>query len=234
MLVVAAVGAGALAQAVSGIGFALVCGPFLVAALGPVDGVRLAVVLSLLVNLLVLARTARSADLRTALLLLVPAALATPVLARLVREVPERAAEGLSGAATLLGVAALASGLRWRAAGGHVGAVATGVVSAAMNVAAGIGGPAVALHAVNAGWPAAGLRSTGQVYFLGLNAVALLALGVPEVPAQLTAACVVALLVGLVAGLPVAARVPESQARRLTLALAGLGGAVVLIRSALV
>ena len=61
---------GAMAQSVSGIGFVLVCGPLLVAALGPDDGVRLAVVLSLTVNVAVLARTWRAAELRTALLLL--------------------------------------------------------------------------------------------------------------------------------------------------------------------
>jgi uncharacterized membrane protein YfcA len=44
---------GAVAQSVSGIGFVLVCGPLLVAALGAHDGVRLAVVLSLVVNLAV-------------------------------------------------------------------------------------------------------------------------------------------------------------------------------------
>ena len=230
-LVVAAVGAGALAQAVSGIGFTLVSGPFLVAALGPADGVRLSVVLSLLVNALVLARTHRAADLRQALLLLVPAALATPVLARLLRSAPERAAEALAGAATLAGALVLAAGARWRAAGGRAGAIGAGVLSAAMNVAAGVGGPAVALYAANAGWPAAALRSTGQVYFLALNLVALAALGLPQVPGRVAAACALALLLGLTAGLPLSSRVPEPLARRLTLALAGLGGAVVLVRA---
>jgi len=49
-LVVLAVLVGALAQSVSGIGFSLVCMPFLVGALGAHEGVRLGVVLSLLVN----------------------------------------------------------------------------------------------------------------------------------------------------------------------------------------
>lgn len=226
---VAAVGVGALAQAVSGIGFTLVSGPFLVAVLGPADGVRLSVVLSLLVNALVLARTFRAADLRQALLLLVPAALATPLLARVLRMAPERAAEAVAGAATLAGALALAAGVRWRAAGGRAGAIGAGVLSAAMNVAAGVGGPAVALYAANAGWPAAALRSTGQVYFLALNIVALAALGLPQVAGGLAVACAVALLVGLAAGLPLAARVREPVARRVTLGLAALGGALVLL-----
>ena len=228
-----AVAAGALAQSVSGIGFALVCGPLLVVALGPADGVGLAVALSLLVNLAVLARSARRASLRDALLLAVPALLATPLLVRALERAPERLATSLAGAATVAGALALAVGLRWRRAAGRCGAVAAGLLSAAMNVVAGIGGPAVALYAANAGWPADAMRSTGQVYFLLLNVVALAALGLPDVSGRLAAACLAALGVGLLAGGPIAARVPEQAARRTTLALAALGGLVVLARAVL-
>lgn len=223
---------GALAQSVSGIGFSLVCGPFLVAALGPADGVRLGVALSLVLNLVLLIRYRRDVEVRSALLLLVPAALATPLLARLLRGAPVRLAEALAGAAALLGALALAGGLRLRAARGTAGAVAAGVLSAAMNVAAAIGGPAVALYAANAGWPAAAARSTLQLYFLALNVVALLALGLPEIGGGLLAGCGAALALGLVAGARLASRVREPEARRATLALAGAGGLVVLLRAA--
>jgi uncharacterized membrane protein YfcA len=222
---------GAVAQSVSGIGFVLVCGPLLVAALGPDDGVRLAVVLSFVVNLAVLARTWRQADLRTALLLLIPAAVATPIVARLVRSAPNRLAAALAGASAVAGATALAVGLRWRAARGRAGAIGAGVVSAAMNVTAGIGGPAIALYARNAEWPATAMRSTAQVYFLGLNIVALASLGLPHVAGGLLAGCVVAIAVGLLVGGAVVRRVAEPIARRLTLGLAAAGGAAVLVRS---
>ena len=228
-LVVLAVAAGAVAQSVSGIGFTLVSGPLLVAALGPADGVRLSVVLSLVVNVAVLTRTARETSWRDAALLLVPAVLATPLLARLLREAPERTSQALAGAATLVGALVLGAGVRWRAAGGRAGAVGAGVVSAAMNVVAGVGGPAVALYAANAGWPAAAMRSTGQAYFLVLNVVALASLGLPAVPGRLVLACLVALAAGLLAGARLADTVPEAGARRVTLVLAGLGGLVVLL-----
>ena len=231
VLTALAVLVGAVAQSVSGIGFVLVCGPLLVAALGPDDGVRLAVVLSLVVNAAVLARTWRQAGLRTALLLLLPAAVATPVVARLLRSAPDRLAEGLAGASAVLGATALAVGLRWRAARGRAGAVLAGVVSAAMNVAAGIGGPAIALYAGNADWPATAMRSTAQVYFLGLNVVALVSLGFPHVAGGLLAGCGAALVVGLLLGAVVARRLAEPTARQLTLSLAALGGLVVLVRS---
>ncbi|MCY7366389.1 MAG: hypothetical protein LH469_13910, partial [Frankiaceae bacterium] len=89
---------GSLAQSVSGIGFALVCGPLLVAALGPADGVRLSVALSLALNVVLLVRLWRRVDRRRTLLLLLPAALATPLLAVAVRSLPARPAAGLAGA----------------------------------------------------------------------------------------------------------------------------------------
>lgn len=231
-LAAAAVLLGALAQSVSGIGFVLVCGPLLVAALGPREGVRLAVLLSLLVNVAVLARTRRDVAPRVALLLLLPAAAATPLLAVAVRAAPPRLAAALAGGATVAGALALAVGLRWRAARGAGGAVLAGLVSAAMNVTAGIGGPAVALYAQNADWPTAALRSTLQVYFLGLNVVGLASLGPPRVTAGLLGATLAALAVGLLLGARLAPRVAEPRARRLTLLLAAAGGLAVLLRSA--
>ena len=223
---------GALAQSVSGIGFSLVCGPLLVAALGPADGVRLGVLLSLVLNLVLLVRHRHDADLGRALLLLVPAAAVTPLAARALRGAPVRLAEALAGAAALVGALALAGGLRWRAAGGAVGAVVAGAMSATMNVVAAIGGPAVALYAANAGWPAAAARSTLQLYFLALNVVALAVLGLPDVAPGTWAVTVAALVVGTVAGAPTARRVPERGARAATLALAGSGGLLVLLRAA--
>lgn len=231
VLATAAVLVGALAQSVSGIGFSLVCGPFLVAVLGPADGVRLGVALSLALNLVLMVRYRRAVDVRSALLLLAPAVVATPVLARLVRQAPVRLAEALAGAVAVAGALALAAGLRARSAQGRAGAVAAGVLSAATNVAAAIGGPPVALYAANAGWAADTTRATLQLYFLVLNVVALVSLGLPEVEPALLVSSAAALAAGLVAGAPLARRVDETTARRTTLALAGAGGVVVLVHA---
>lgn len=222
---------GALAQSVSGIGFVLVCGPLLVAALGPQDGVRLSVLLSLLLNLALLVRLWRRVDLRRTLLLLVPAALATPVLAWLVRGLPTRPAAALAGAVVVAGVLLLASGLRWDAARGPAGAAVAGVLGAAGNVVAGVAGPVVALWAANTEWRADVSRASLQAFFLGLNCVALPSLGLPRVGADLLLACLVGLAAGSLLGIPLARRVSDRAARRLTLGLAGAGGAVVLLRA---
>jgi uncharacterized membrane protein YfcA len=222
---------GTLAQSVSGIGFALVCGPLLVAALGPADGVRLAVLLSLVLNVVLLARLWRQVDRRRTLLLLVPSALATPLLAVLVRDLPTRPAAALAGAVVLVGVALLASGVRWHAARGPSGAAAAGVLGAATNLVAAVAGPVVALWAANADWRADVQRATLQAYFLGLNSVALPSLGLPRVGGPLLLGCLAALALGAVVGAPLGRRVGETAARRTTLTLAGLGGAVVLARA---
>jgi uncharacterized membrane protein YfcA len=231
--VLLAVLVGTLAQSVSGIGFALVCGPLLVAALGPDEGVRLAVLLSLVLNVVLLARLWRDVDVRTTLLLLVPAALTTPLFAVVARRLPERAGAAAAGTVVLVGVAVLALGVRWSAAKGRSGAVAAGVLGALTNVLAGVAGPVVALWAANAEWPQRVQRASLQALFLGVNCVALPSLGAPRVGTGLLTGCLAALGAGALLGVPLSHRVGETAARRTTLALAGAGGAVVLVRALL-
>jgi uncharacterized membrane protein YfcA len=221
---------GAVSQAVSGIGFSLVCGPFLVAALGAHEGIRLSVLLSLLLNVALLLRLRREVDRRGALLLLAPAALTTPLWAVLVRTLPERPARAAAGAVVVLGAALLASGARWSAARGAAGAVGTGVVAALTNVVAGVAGPPVALWAENAAWPARRQRATLQAFFLGLNLVALPSLGRPHVAAAALAGYVGAMSLGVALGSRL--RLPDGVARRTTLTLAAAGGLAVLLSAA--
>ncbi len=191
--VLVAVLVGTLAQSVSGIGFSLVCGPLLVAALGSLDGIRLAVLLSLALNTVLLGRLWREVDVRTTLLLLLPAALSTPLFAVVARRLPERAGAAAAGAVVVVGVAVLASGLRWHAARGRRGAVAAGVLGALTNVLAGVAGPVVALWAANAEWPRRAQHASLQAFFLGLNCVALPSLGTPRVSAGLLVGCLAAI-----------------------------------------
>ena len=225
--------AGSLAQSVSGIGFALVCAPLLVVALGPAQGVRLAVLLSLVLNLVLLVRLWRDVEPGRTMLLLVPSALATPAFAVLARDLPERVAAVIAGCVVLAGVALLASGVRWHAARGRTGAVAAGVLGAGSNVLASVAGPMVALWAANAEWPHRVQRASLQAYFLGLNCVTVPSLGLPRVSGPLLAGCLVALAAGAALGAPLGHRISEGAARRTTLTLAAGGGAAVLARAVL-
>lgn len=226
-LLAATVIAGAFAQAVTGLGFVLVCGPAFVSVLGAQEGVAAAVLLAVFANLAPLAHSREDVHPRRLLMLLTPALLATPVLALTLDGIDEQLAMLLAGVAILTGTGLLAVGMTVPIARGSVGVAGAGIASAAMNYLGGVGGPAAALYGINAGWPAHELRATLQAYLLALNVVTVLALGLVGLPLVLFAA----LFVGTILGVRATARIPEQTARRSTLMLSGLGGVVVLLRA---
>ncbi|HEX4579785.1 MAG TPA: TSUP family transporter [Candidatus Dormibacteraeota bacterium] len=225
-----AVAAGAGAQAVTGIGFSLVCAPVLTIVLGGADGVRVANVLSIGGNLLMLVRERRAADLRRVLTLLVPASLAAVATAWVIRGANPHVLAVVAGSLVLVTVAVLAWGLEAQRLAGRVGAVLAGAVSGAMNVAGSVGGPAVAGYALNARWSAAQTRATLGAYFLGINIVSVASRGVPSMSAWFFAGGALALLVGFGAGVLLARRLDETAVRSWTLALAGLGAAAAIVQ----
>lgn len=222
-----AVGAGALAQMVTGIGFSLVSAPVLIAVLGPRHGVREALVLSTLVNTAILARDHRRVMVGRGLSLLIPAMVVTPFVAWGSRHVDGRVLAASAGVLTVVSAAAIGAGLRFHRATGRAGAVVAGALSGTMNVIGSIGGPALALYSLNAGWPPDRTRPTLQACFLLTNLVALASLGVVGLPAALVAG----LAAGGLAGLLLAHRVPDHAARAATLLVAGAGGLAAVIRA---
>ena len=223
-----------MAQGITGLGFSLVCAPILIAVLGPREGVRTALVLSTFLNVALLTRTHRSVLVREGSLLLVPAVAATPLLAWASRRIDGRVLTIVAGVLTVASAAALLSGLRWRrAARSPAAAVSAGVVSAAMNVVGSIGGPALALYSVNAGWVPSRARPTLQVIFLMSNLVAMASLGLPRFGGfgGRWSALFAALFVGWLVGLRVARYVPEGAARVATLGVAAAGGLVAIGRA---
>lgn len=217
-----AVAAGAVAQAVTGLGFSLVSAPLLIALEGPRDGVRLNLVLSAIINVVLLAAQRRSVRGRDTLRLLVPAAIATPIAAWATRSTDTDVLLVAAGVLTVASAVALLAGARVR----RSSATVAGAISGVMNTVAGIGGPVVALHALNEDWPAVERKATFQLYFLLLNAAGIVALG-PRWPSPVLLA---ALAAGWLAGRRVAPLVSEPTARAATLAVAAAGGAVALAR----
>jgi uncharacterized membrane protein YfcA len=227
LLAAVAVAVGAAAQSVSGIGFALVSGPLLFTVFGAREGVRVAVVLSMLVNVGVLAREHRSVMWRRVAPVLVTALAVTPLLAHVLQGAHPRLLRGAAGAVIVLGAAVVASGRT--ADTGLPGGVAAGLASATMNVLASAGGPAVAVYATGARWDALRTRATLQAYFLALNVVTLLTLGPPHWSAGRAVTLIATLLVGTAAGALMAGRVSAQVARAATLVLAAAGGLAVLV-----
>jgi uncharacterized membrane protein YfcA len=218
---------GAVAQSVTGFGFSLVCAPLLVAAYGAPAGVQLNLVLSVGLNLLLLLHGRRHLDGRSAARLLVPAALATVVVGLLIRDSDTDGLTVVAGALCLVGVVAVARGRSIRRITGRVGTVLVGLLSGAINVTAGIGGPPVVLFGTTAGWSPEVARPTLQAFFLGINAVALLTLGPPD---RIPGLLVPAVAVGLVLGQIAARRLNADQVRVAVLVTAGAGSLLAIVR----
>ena len=228
-----AVASGAAVQRITGLGFSLVCVPFLAVALGPLEGVRLVNVLACVVGVGVLFRAHVHTRWRDVLRFLLPALVVGPVAGQLARRADPPVLSVVVGAVTLACVLLLASGLRVRALHGTAGAVAAGSASAAMNTMAGVGGPTIAMFGINAGWEHEEMRGTMAAYFLGLNVVSIASLGPPTdpVPNLPVLGCVA--LLGVVLGSVAAPRVPAHRLRTLVLVVAAIGSVVAIVKGLL-
>lgn len=218
---------GAVAQAVTGFGFSLVTAPFLVAAYGAPEGVQVNLVLSVGLNLLLLVSGRHHLDARAAGRLLAPAVVATVLVGALIRGSDTDAVTVAAGLLCLGGVAAVARGRLLRRLTGAAGTVVVGALSGAMNVAAGIGGPPVVLFGATAGWTPQVARPTLQLFFLGINVVALLTLGGPD---EVTVWVIAAAFVGLAIGHLVTRRLHEDQVRSAVLVTAAAGSLLAVAR----
>lgn len=227
LLAALAVAVGVAAQSVTGFGFSLVCAPFLIAAYRAPTGVQLNLALSLVVNLVVLAREHRHADPRAASLLLAPALVAIVPAAYAVHRLSPGPLTVGAGVVCLAATAAMAAGARLPRLRGRSGAVVVGLLSGAMNAVAGISGPPVVLFAVNARWPPQRVRPTMQLFFLGLNTLTLASLGPPP---RLPPGLVVGFAAGWMGARRFGHRVSPSAVQKGTLALAAAGGVVALAR----
>lgn len=224
LFVLVAVLIGAVSQAVTGIGFALVCAPLLTIALGGADGVRFANVLAIFVNILVVRRELKDLDWRQVLMMFIPAAIAAPIAAWAIRDANADVLSIASGVLILIAVAALATGARIKQLVGRAGAAIAGSISGVMNVVGGVGGPAIASYALNADMKPERMRPTLGMYFLLLNVVSVAARGVPALDGEFVAASLITLFVGFSIGALVARHVDKKTVQTTMLVLAAGGG----------
>lgn len=230
LVAAAAVLFGSVAQAVTGFGFSLVAAPFLVAAYDAPTGVQVNLVLSLGLNLVLLLAHREHLDRGTAARLLVPAAVATVVVGVLVRDADTDGLTVLAGLLCLVGVAAVALDRSPRRLTGPVGTAVVGLVSGAMTVVSGIGGPPVVVFGATAGWSPDVARATLQAFFLGTNVVALATLGLPD---RLPLLVVLGAGAGLPLGHLLARRLHASHVRAAVLVTAGAGSVLAVVRGLL-
>jgi uncharacterized membrane protein YfcA len=235
VVAVVAVAAAAAGQAVTAIGFSLVAVPFVSIAVGPAAAVPTINLLAAGLNIVMLTSERHAARWRDALALFVPAAIVIPIVGYLIKRLNTDALSVVNGAAILVATALLATGLRAPSLRGRRGAVLAGATSGAMNVATSVGGPPVAMYAINADWPAVSYRPTVQAYFLGINLVSFAVRGVPRLHhgASLLPAMAAAMFIGWFIGARIAKRVDDTMVRNLLLVTAAAGGTVAILRGLL-
>lgn len=217
---------GAVAQRTTGMGFALLIAPFLVLALGPLEGILVTNAFGVVSSVVNLALMWRDVDWPRAAVLapmgivgIVPGALA-------VRWLPE-APLAVAVAALILVALALTLLLRGRTLPrSRALAAAGGFTSGFLNVTAGAGGPGLVVYARATGWPHHLFAATAQLQFIVLGAASLLAKGaLPSLAAPTWAVLLVALALGIGIGSWLAPKLDPDVGMRIVMVLA-IGGAL--------
>lgn len=237
-LLLTAIFVGASLQRLTGMGFALVSAPFMVLLLGPVSGVVTANICSAAASAMILGRVFADIDWRkfgglatAALVGIIPGAL-------LLKVVPAAWLDMGIGALIIASLSvSLLARPRPRGRGAGTTLVA-GAASGAMNVLAGVGGPAMSVYAVATRWGQRGFAATMQPYFMvtALASIAAKAVtspaSMPALPVWAWLAVCLAMVLGLVSGEWAARRVTHDAGRLLVVILAFAGGAAAMVRGA--
>jgi uncharacterized membrane protein YfcA len=229
ILVLAAVFVGAVAQRVTGLGFALVVSPVLVILLGPFDGVLIVNLCGALSAGIILAGVRRDVEWRRYLLLAGPALVGIVPGALLAYLLPDAALE--IGIGCLL-VAALTTSLALhrttRVVDGPGVMAGFGFASGVMNAAAGIGGPSLSVYAVVSRWDQRAFAATLQPFFLTKLLIA--PSRWPDLGAAAWVGIVVTMLAGIGAGTVLGPRIPTRGARAAVVVLAFAGAVTAIVK----
>lgn len=231
-----AVMAGAIAQRVSGMGFALVVAPVLIVLIGPFDGVLMVNLCGAVSSCLVITRVWRHIDWKQYALLVVPALFAI---------IPGTLVSVLIGGPVLqivvgsiLLVALTISLLVTRSdlivPRGPAG-ILSGATSGFMSATAGTGGPGVSIYSVLTRWEHRQFAATIQPFFVTLGTVSFTSKvfasdgGLPEYDWWLWVVVIASTVIGLVLGEHLARVVSSRIARFAVIGVSYLGGGVIVI-----
>lgn len=241
-LVVAALAilVGSVLQRVSGAGVGLVVAPTLALLLGPATGVLVTNATTTVSGFLIMLSVRRWVDWHRYALIAPAAAVGAVPAALVVRELPAAWLQVLIGSVVLLALATMFGLPRLPEWKGRVPTVLAGVIGGFFNTTAGVAAPVMVIHSRLARWEQRSFAATLQPVFMTMGALSVLtktalgAVGTDLMPPWWAGPGVVlTVLAGVWIGTAVARRVPVSAARTLALVLAGVGGAVTLVRGLL-
>jgi uncharacterized membrane protein YfcA len=224
---------GAGAQRLFGMGFALVTAPFLVLLRGPVQGVLLANVLSLVVNAVVLGITWRAVELRRGVVLAASALPLLPIGAWVAGWLPAPLLMVVIGSLIMISLLATMVSKRGIVLPGTGATVAAGAMSGFMNVTAGVGGPALSIYALSTRWNHQSFVATAQLLGVIVNTASVAIRGLPRLTSAQATVALCALAGGVVVGQRLTARINADVARRFLVGLALTGAAATMLKGLL-
>lgn len=218
-------------QRTTGVGFALVASPFLVAVLGPFNGVLVVNLFGTIAALIVFLRVFRQVEYARVAWLLIPALIGVVPGAWVAMAAPADLLSIVIGAVIVLALIGSFFAQRSSVFAGRPAAGVAGMVSGFMNVTAGVGGPAVSAYAIASRWPQSPFAASVQLYFCVLGIASLAAKwSLPRLDAVEWIACIVAVALGVVIGEWTSRRVSPAASRRAVIVLAFAGAFLILMK----
>jgi uncharacterized membrane protein YfcA len=227
---------GAMAQRVSGMGFALVAAPVLVLLIGPFDGPLMVNICGAASAFIVLTRVWRHVDwgqyarlVVPALLAIVPGSLVAVLLAGPILQI-------VIGSILVLALTmSLVVTRSDRLFSRTPAAIGAGAASGFMSATAGISGPPIGIYGILTRWEHRPFAATLQPYFVTLGTAAFVGKIVadggrlPDYDWWLWVLIVACTIVGLTVGEVIARRISAAVARRVVIAISYLGGIAAII-----
>jgi uncharacterized membrane protein YfcA len=223
---------GAALQRSTGMGFALVTSPFMMLALGPVDGIVVTNVGSVVTAATSAYQLRSDFDAPRARWLIPAGLLGCVPGAAVVRLLPPQWVAVVVSSIVLIALLVTLATPTGRVRDRTAVRIGTGLVSGFMNTAAGVGGPAIAVYTRSVGWARAPFAATATVIFAVQGVTAILlkqrwpALGQPG-----WAVLAAAVAVGLLVGGALHGRIDDRLAMRAVMALALAGTIVAFVRA---
>ena len=222
---------GAVAMRATGMGFALIAAPFLILALGPVQGILVANTCGAVSSLLNLTQVHADIDWKRARVFIPAGIIGSTPGAIAVAMMPTAVLATVVSVIVLAALAVTVLSARFRLPNTTTVAVGAGLASGFMNVTAGVAGAGLVVYALATKWKHASFAATAQLIFVVLSAVALLMKwALPDLSAVGWLVLAVALGLGLVAGNALARRIDPTIAMRLVILIATLGAVMALIQ----
>lgn len=236
IVVLVAVFVAAIAQRVTGMGFALMAAPPLIIATGPLTGVMLAIIAGGFSSLVMVGRVWRDIQWSRALALSGAAVLGIALGAVAAAQSPRALLQVVIGLVVLaaLGMAPLLARRRPTSAGPAATGVA-GFSSGVLNATAGLAGPPITIYAVLSRWSQREFAATLQPYFIITTVITLvMKLWVtpdawPQLAPWAWGALLAAVVVGMLLGEWLGKRIPDHGARRAVIVIAVVGAIATIV-----